>query len=161
MASLEFDPVAKRFRIRFRYNGGTYKRSLKTANPKDAQAVVERVEETIPLLKRGRLEKFGGTDPATGASRSSTEDLGFVLDYGKQGWNDVALAQREFVSNAINRAIRVLAPLALGREFHSRYRSCSIPTVARYCSLRSPSVVSLRTESADRPAACRRISGSR
>jgi len=28
--------------------------------------------------------KYGGTDQTTGASRSSTEDLGFVLDYGKQ-----------------------------------------------------------------------------
>ena len=25
--------------------------------------------------------RYGGSDPATGASRSSTEDLGFVLDY--------------------------------------------------------------------------------
>ena len=50
--------------------------------------------------------KYGGTDPMTGASRSSTEDLGFVLDYGKQDWNEVALALREFVSNAIDRSIR-------------------------------------------------------
>lgn len=50
--------------------------------------------------------KYGGTDPLTGASRSSTEDLGFVLDYGKQDWNEVALALREFVSNAIDRSIR-------------------------------------------------------
>ena len=50
--------------------------------------------------------KFAGTDPATGASRSSTEDLGFVLDYGKHDWNEVALALREFVSNAIDRSIR-------------------------------------------------------
>src|SRR5688572_25261303 len=50
--------------------------------------------------------KFGGTDPVTGASRSSSEDLGFVLDYGKQDWNEVALALREFVSNAIDRSIR-------------------------------------------------------
>ncbi len=50
--------------------------------------------------------KYGGTDPATGASRSATEDLGFVLDYGKQDWNEVALALREFVSNAIDRSIR-------------------------------------------------------
>lgn len=50
--------------------------------------------------------KFGGTDPITGASRSSTEDLGFVLDYGKQDWNEVALALREFVSNALDRSIR-------------------------------------------------------
>ena len=50
--------------------------------------------------------KYGGTDPMTGASRSSTEDLGFVLEYGKQDWNEVALALREFVSNAIDRSIR-------------------------------------------------------
>lgn len=50
--------------------------------------------------------KYGGSDPITGASRSSTEDLGFVLDYGKQDWSEVALALREFVSNAIDRSIR-------------------------------------------------------
>lgn len=50
--------------------------------------------------------KYGGTDPTTGASRSSTEDLGFVLEYGKQDWGEVALALREFVSNAIDRSIR-------------------------------------------------------
>ena len=50
--------------------------------------------------------KYGGTDPTTGISRSSTEDLGFVLDYGKQDWQEVALALREFVSNAIDRSIR-------------------------------------------------------
>ena len=52
------------------------------------------------------MVKFGGSDPITGASRSSTEDLGFVLDYGKQDWSEVALALREFVSNAIDRSIR-------------------------------------------------------
>lgn len=50
--------------------------------------------------------KYGGTDQDTGANRSSTEDLGFVLDYGKQDWNEVELALREFVSNAIDRSIR-------------------------------------------------------
>jgi len=50
--------------------------------------------------------KYGGSDPVTGASRSSTEDLGFVLDYGRQDWDEVALALREFVSNAIDRSIR-------------------------------------------------------
>jgi hypothetical protein len=50
--------------------------------------------------------KYGGSDPVTGASRSSTEDLGFVLDYGKQDWDEVALALREFVSNSIDRSIR-------------------------------------------------------
>ena len=52
--------------------------------------------------------RFGGTDPFTGTSRSSTEDLGFVLNYGEKDWQDVALALREFVSNAIDRSIREL-----------------------------------------------------
>ena len=52
--------------------------------------------------------KYGGTDPVTGVSRSSTEDLSFVLDYGKQDWSEVSLALREFVSNAIDRSIREL-----------------------------------------------------
>jgi hypothetical protein len=51
--------------------------------------------------------KYGGTD-ATGTSRTSTEDLGFVLDYGRHDWNEVALALREFVSNSIDRSIREL-----------------------------------------------------
>jgi hypothetical protein len=50
--------------------------------------------------------KYGGNDPVTGASRSSTEDLGFVLNYGEKDWDEVALALREFVSNAIDRSIR-------------------------------------------------------
>ncbi len=50
--------------------------------------------------------KFGGTDQTTGTSRSRTEDLGFVLDYGKHDWQEVNLALREFVSNAIDRSIR-------------------------------------------------------
>jgi hypothetical protein len=38
--------------------------------------------------------------------QTRTEDLGFVLDYGKKDWDDIALALREFVSNAIDRCIR-------------------------------------------------------
>jgi hypothetical protein len=52
------------------------------------------------------IVRYGGTDPVTGSSRSSTEDLGFVLEYGRQDWTEVALALREFVSNAIDRSIR-------------------------------------------------------
>ena len=50
--------------------------------------------------------KYGGTDPSTGVSRSATEDLGFVMNYGEKDWNEIALALREFISNAIDRAIR-------------------------------------------------------
>lgn len=49
--------------------------------------------------------KFGGTD-INGVSRSATEDLGFVLDFGRLDWDDVAMGLREFVSNAIDRSIR-------------------------------------------------------
>ena len=48
--------------------------------------------------------KYGGKDGA-GVQRSSTEDLGFVLEYGASDWLTVDLALREFVSNAIDRAI--------------------------------------------------------
>lgn len=48
--------------------------------------------------------KYGGKD-AGGVNRSSTEDLGFVLEYGATDWLGVDLALREFVSNAIDRAI--------------------------------------------------------
>lgn len=52
--------------------------------------------------------RYGGTDPVTGSSKSSTEDLGFVLEYGRLDWDEVALALREFVSNSIDRSIREL-----------------------------------------------------
>ena len=55
--------------------------------------------------------KYGGSDPVTGASRSSTEDLGFVLTYGEKDWTEAALALREFVSNAIDRSIREVGRL--------------------------------------------------
>jgi hypothetical protein len=48
--------------------------------------------------------KLGGKDE-TGTNRSTTEDLGYVLEYGASDWTSVALALREFVSNAIDRAV--------------------------------------------------------
>jgi len=67
----------------------------------------QTVNDGIASKDFGRVVvKFGGTDPVTGASRSSTEDLGFVLSYGEKDWTATALALREFVSNAIDRSIR-------------------------------------------------------
>lgn len=63
MASLEFDEVSSRYRIRFRYSGQTYKRSLKTTDVKEAQGILGRVEETIRLLERGRMELPIGAEP--------------------------------------------------------------------------------------------------
>jgi hypothetical protein len=76
MASLQVDPASGRFRVRFRLNGCPYKRSLKTKDEKEARAVVERVDETIRLIERGRLEIPGDADPAvfilSGGKRKST-----------------------------------------------------------------------------------------
>jgi hypothetical protein len=48
--------------------------------------------------------KYGGKD-ATGTNRSATEDLGFVLEHGATDWQNIDMALREFVSNAIDRAV--------------------------------------------------------
>ena len=48
--------------------------------------------------------KYGGKDK-DGKNRSSTEDLGFVLEYGANDWLSIDLALREFVSNALDRAV--------------------------------------------------------
>lgn len=47
--------------------------------------------------------KYGGKD-SYGTNRSSTEDLGYVLEYGATDWLAVDLALREFISNAIDKA---------------------------------------------------------
>jgi hypothetical protein len=67
----------------------------------------QTVSDGLASKDFGRIVvRYGGTDPLTGASRSSSEDLGFVLNYGVKDWTDVSLALREFVSNAIDRSIR-------------------------------------------------------
>ena len=48
--------------------------------------------------------KFGGKDK-TGTNRSSTEDLGFVLEHGASDWQSTDMALREFISNALDRAV--------------------------------------------------------
>ena len=72
MASIEFDEASGRYRVRFRYGGRPYKRSLKTTEKREAEGVVGRVEETIRLLERGRLEIPPDADPGV-----------FILSDGK------------------------------------------------------------------------------
>jgi integrase len=64
VASLHLDEASGKYRIRFYYGGAEFKRSLKTGDEKEALAVKGRVEETIRLLERGRLELPAGADPA-------------------------------------------------------------------------------------------------
>jgi hypothetical protein len=47
--------------------------------------------------------KYSGKD-FDGTSRTSTEDLGFTLEWGVQDWTNIAMAFREFVANAIDGA---------------------------------------------------------
>lgn len=49
--------------------------------------------------------KFSGKDETTGSNRSSSQDLGFVLEHGATEWIDIDLALREFISNALDRSI--------------------------------------------------------
>ena len=72
MASLEFDATCSKYRIRFRYGGKPFKRSIKTKDQTEAEGVAARVEETIRLLERGRLEMPSGADPGV-----------FILSDGK------------------------------------------------------------------------------
>ena len=62
MASLEFDEISGRYRLRFRYGGMSFKRSIKTSDQTEAEGVAARVEETVRLLERGRLELPAGAD---------------------------------------------------------------------------------------------------
>ena len=63
MASLELDPDSGRYKVRFRLYGAPYKRSLKTRDCKEARSVVERINETIRLIERGRLDMPTDADP--------------------------------------------------------------------------------------------------
>lgn len=48
--------------------------------------------------------KYSGKD-RYGKSKTNTEDLGFVVEYGAGDWPKKEMALREFVSNAIDRAV--------------------------------------------------------
>lgn len=73
MAFLQHDQRSGRYRIRFRFEGQEYKRSIRTANEREANAILGRVEETIILIERGRLEVPHDVDPAS-----------FILSDGKR-----------------------------------------------------------------------------
>jgi hypothetical protein len=64
-----------------------------------------KVNNGIKSTEFARVQvKYGGKD-RHGVQKSATEDLGFVLEYGAADWGSIDLALREFVSNAIDRAI--------------------------------------------------------
>jgi hypothetical protein len=56
MAWLEGDPRYGTFKVAFRFGGKRYKLALDTKDRDEADRTAARLEETIELLKRGRLE---------------------------------------------------------------------------------------------------------
>ena len=72
MASIRQDPDSKIYRIRFRFCGKSYNRSIKTKDFKTAKSILGRVEETIRLIEQGRLEIPQKIDPGV-----------FILSDGK------------------------------------------------------------------------------
>ena len=73
MAHIELDESSRRYRIRFRYGGKEYKRSLKTTSEGEANSILGRVEETVRLLERGRMVLPSDADAGT-----------FILSDGKR-----------------------------------------------------------------------------
>lgn len=50
MASLELNPASGRYRVRFRFEGRAYKRSLRTQHRRVAESSIGQVEETLRML---------------------------------------------------------------------------------------------------------------
>jgi integrase len=73
MAHIRRDPRTGVFRIRFRYGGCSYQRSLKTSDDVEANAIRGRVKETLILIERGRIQIPQGIQPAE-----------FILSDGKR-----------------------------------------------------------------------------
>jgi integrase len=72
MASLELNEKTRRYRVRFRYAGRPFKRSLKTTDRREALDVLGRINDTIRLLEQGRLEMPSDANPGV-----------FILSDGK------------------------------------------------------------------------------
>lgn len=56
MASLRKDPESGVFRIRFRFAGRAFNRSLRTKDEKTALSILARTEDSIRLVEQGRIE---------------------------------------------------------------------------------------------------------
>lgn len=63
MASLHRDDKSPNYSIRFRYQGRNINRSLGTRDKRKASGIRSRVEETIRLIERGRIEIPANVDP--------------------------------------------------------------------------------------------------
>src|SRR3954469_25045751 len=65
MAWLEQHPTSGRFKICFRWGGRQFKKTVKTTDRREAEAIVRRVDENLGLAERGRFEVPPDADVAT------------------------------------------------------------------------------------------------
>lgn len=63
MAYLELDTASGCYRVRFRFDGRSFKRSARTKHRRHAQALLGQVEETLRLLQLGMAEVPEKVDP--------------------------------------------------------------------------------------------------
>ena len=69
MASVEKDPTSGRYRIRFRFQGRQFQRSLKTKARAEALGALARVEDTLRMIERGFVQVPADADPGLFATR--------------------------------------------------------------------------------------------
>lgn len=65
MAFTERDPKSGIYYVGFRFSGAKYKRSVHTKSAKEAEAVRSRVEETLRMIRIGRVAVPSGADLVT------------------------------------------------------------------------------------------------
>jgi hypothetical protein len=142
MAHIRRDKKSGNFFIRFRVGGLAFNRSLKTDIRREASAVCGRVEETMLLLERGRIEMPHNADPAE-----------FILSDGKRLGKPVRSKVRTL--SDLFRVYNAELPegakeenTLIGERRHQRYfkkflrassivQSLSVADIQRYVSLRS------------------------
>src|SRR4051794_21431383 len=64
MASIQIDPASRLYRIRFRFGGKGYFRSLNTKSEAEANALCGRAESVISAITQGFVNVPPETDPA-------------------------------------------------------------------------------------------------
>lgn len=69
----------------------------------DTRAQQIKKGEQVNNFNRVVVKYSGKTE--SGDTKNSTDDLGIVLNYGSEDWEDISMALREFVSNAIDESI--------------------------------------------------------
>ncbi len=142
MTHIRQDKKSGNFFIRFRFGGVAFNRSLKTDIRREASAVRGRVDETILLLERGRIEMPHDADPAE-----------FILSDGKRLGKPVRSKVRTLsdlfeVYNAELPTGAKEENTLIGERRHQRYfkrilrastivQSLSVADIQRYVSGRS------------------------